>query len=67
MDVHPCGMDVRPQGLMGILCHFKAQPTHGDFGFVCQEIKAPVSLLALQRLKAVRLCIRSALKMASTK
>lgn len=30
-------------------------------GFVCHETKAAVSLLALSRLKAVRLCIRSAL------
>lgn len=30
-------------------------------GFVCHETKAAVFLLALSRLKAVRLCIRSAL------
>lgn len=49
----------RPTSPQGPLCH--------DLAFVCHQTKAPVSLLALQRLRAVRLCIRSALQIDTIK
>ena len=49
----------QPTSPQGPLCH--------DLAFVCHQTKPPVSLLALQRLRAVRLCIRSALQIDTTK
>lgn len=47
-------------GKLGILCHVKAHLTRGDWLCLSRD-KSCCVLLALLRLKVVRLCIRSAL------
>lgn len=52
------GRGGRPTSLQGPLRH--------DSAFVCPQTKAPVSPLALQRLRAARPCIRSVLQIDTT-